>query len=539
MRSAVQHSPLPVAPSLRSFDDATEAAGERSTEGEAAGDSRRKGTEETTQDTAGEDGEAAAARRRAVAMTPQRQQPPEQQAFGHTPPLLGSQPQPAASMPSTYYPTRPQQQQLAQFNSATDSAVSTSASLFQSLLSLPSSFDASKALSLPQPLSHSLLSPQAATFHQQSALPPIVSLLSTSPFVLQGAPLLPFAAALSLAPLSSTVPTSVPLLSSQQTTNIALLHASLSRSSAVDSSANHMPGTASFSPSAYSAHAFPYPPTQPALPSPLSHSSALAFRPIRASVWHCPMGCGQTYKKSSGRSIRRHFVFCFRQHNESAASSMSDTQLSSLIGERQDTGQLQTGLRRWRMRSSRRQVDELRDEERWECVWGCGKRYRSTSTRSIQRHIAECARRAGGGGGGERKQVTRKGTAGRESDEEEEDEDEEAEVEEAETTAKPTNGHQYHSQHEQAAQQSQGAASTASVPRSPPSKHASASIHHTAASLPSLVSIAARAAADGSATRKPAPTTLQLLSSIAQLSDAQHAGNNAALDASSSSSSPR
>ena len=141
-----------------------------------------------------------------------------------------------------------------------------------------------------------------------------------------------------------------------------MFHAALARLSAVDPSAHfpHNTTPSLSSPSAYTLHSYPYPPP-PSLHSslPSAHSSSFPIRSVRASVWHCPLGCGQSYKKSSGRSIRRHFVSCFRQHNQSAAASMSDSQLSSLIAERQDTGQLQTGLRRWRMRSSSAMVDNF------------------------------------------------------------------------------------------------------------------------------------------------------------------------------------
>ena len=48
------------------------------------------------------------------------------------------------------------------------------------------------------------------------------------------------------------------------------------------------------------------------------------------------------------------------------------------------------------MRQPRRQAAELSDTDRWDCVWGCGKSCRATSTRSIQRHANCCSWRADG-----------------------------------------------------------------------------------------------------------------------------------------------
>ena len=84
---------------------------------------------------------------------------------------------------------------------------------------------------------------------------------------------------------------------------------------------------------------------------------------------------------------------CFRSHNPSSAS-LSDEQLSAAIDAQHESGQLVTGLRRWRMRQPRRLAEQLSDDDRWDCVWGCGKSYRATSSRSIQRHTSDCDRRA-------------------------------------------------------------------------------------------------------------------------------------------------
>ena len=119
--------------------------------------------------------------------------------------------------------------------------------------------------------------------------------------------------------------------------------------------------------------------------SPSSHAST--------SSWLCPFHCGQVYKRSSGRSIRRHVNTCFRQHNSATTAELSDEQLSIVICDLQDSGQLATGLRRWRMRRSRRLADELDDKDRWDCIWGCGRMYRVTSSRSILHHANTCTMR--------------------------------------------------------------------------------------------------------------------------------------------------
>ena len=452
---------------------------------------------------------------RPLAMTPQQQQQRQQQ-------------QASALLSSSYF-SAPPQSLLSHVIAGLEPTVANSAALLQSLLGPPNPYSAHQ----PQPLSQPLLS------SQHSSLLPLASLQSVSPYLLNGASVALFPPALPLGPLlPSPASTSLALpLNQPATDSAALLRAALARS-AVDSSATHSPTTASLSTplSAYAAHSVAYPLTQPALSASASQASALAIRPLRASVWHCPMGCGQTYKKSSGRSIRRHFVFCFRQHNETAAS-MSDTQLSGLIAERQDTGQLQTGLRRWKMRSSRQQVDELRDEERWKCVWGCGKRYRSTSTRSIQRHIAECARRAGGGGARDRQ--PRAGAAARESEEEEEQEeeeeeeehDEEAEEGKSETTARSSSGRQRPNPRRPAMSHSRSADSVASASRSTLSQVSAATALLSAPStqLPAAGSIASSTSSDPtsgspSAPHPVGPAPLQLLSAVAQRSDNQHAG---------------
>ena len=120
---------------------------------------------------------------------------------------------------------------------------------------------------------------------------------------------------------------------------------------------------------------------------------------VNSPSWHCSYGCGKVYRKSSGRSIRRHVVSCFRQHWPGGAE-LSEKELSTLIAAQQDRGLLVTGLRRWRMRQSRRAAHELSESERWRCPWDCGKYYRSTSSRSIQRHATTCPNRSEASRGG-------------------------------------------------------------------------------------------------------------------------------------------
>ena len=144
--------------------------------------------------------------------------------------------------------------------------------------------------------------------------------------------------------------------------------------------------------------AVPSPSSSPKSSQSSTSSSSLSFpasqpRPGSGTRWVCPFECGQQYKRSSGRSIRRHVHVCFRAHNPSAAT-LSDEQLSAIISQQQTSGQLMTGLRRWKMRQPRRLAEALAENDRWDCVWGCGKSYRSTSSRSIQRHANTCCLRS-------------------------------------------------------------------------------------------------------------------------------------------------
>ena len=357
-----------------------------------------------------------------------------------------------------------------------------------------------------QPTSHS------AAHYSHHILPtPLTHTNSHHPFVLHAPP--PFSSPPPPAAPAAPVPPLPPHSHLQSATDPVLFNACLS---AVD-------------PSPYPIQPYSFAPSIPVAPAADLTAGGYYFplRVVRASVWHCPLGCGQSYKKSSGRSIRRHFVSCFRQHNQSAAASMSDSQLSSLIAERQDTGQLQTGLRRWKMRSARRRVDELRDEERWQCVWGCGKRYRSTSTRSISRHIAECDRRQGGGRGGGREHQPRKGKG--EAEEEEEDEQEEAEENEEE---EERNRQHNHKRDQSTASHSPATNSAAATHRVSSSNDTAASTSSSSASpasstLPSIfASVSSDPASRPSALHTAGPSTLQLLSSAAIHSLAPHNNTN-------------
>ena len=120
---------------------------------------------------------------------------------------------------------------------------------------------------------------------------------------------------------------------------------------------------------------------------------SLCAQTISMPSWLCPFACGQTYQRSSTRSIRSHIYACFRQHKP-ALSCVSDKQLSDVICHLQNSGQLVTGLRRWKKRRTRRLAHELSDNDRWDCIWGCGKMYRVTSSRSVQHHANTCILRS-------------------------------------------------------------------------------------------------------------------------------------------------
>ena len=119
-------------------------------------------------------------------------------------------------------------------------------------------------------------------------------------------------------------------------------------------------------------------------------------RKSRPNDWFCFQGCGKHYKKSSGRSIRRHALSCYRTHHAAECRGMSDAEVHALLAIKQEDGEVQTGLRAWRLRQSRRQASELPQHERWECPNGCRQYYRSTSSKSIEKHTQTCTVKAHG-----------------------------------------------------------------------------------------------------------------------------------------------
>ena len=60
------------------------------------------------------------------------------------------------------------------------------------------------------------------------------------------------------------------------------------------------------------------------------------------------------------------------------------------MSSQQESGQLVTGLRRWKKRQSCRPTLDLDEDETWTCPNGCGKVYRLSSSRSIQQHVLAC-----------------------------------------------------------------------------------------------------------------------------------------------------
>ena len=113
-------------------------------------------------------------------------------------------------------------------------------------------------------------------------------------------------------------------------------------------------------------------------------------RKSRPNDWFCFQGCGKHYKKSSGRSIRRHALSCYRTHHPEECGGMSDMEVHAMLAVKQEDGEVQTGLRAWRLRQSRRQASDLPQHERWECPNGCKQFYRSTSSKSIEKHMQTC-----------------------------------------------------------------------------------------------------------------------------------------------------
>ena len=106
-------------------------------------------------------------------------------------------------------------------------------------------------------------------------------------------------------------------------------------------------------------------------------------------LWHCSLGCGTLYERSSGRSIRRHMTSCFRSHWP-GGQQLSESEVQLLMSTQQESGLLVTGLRRWKKRQSCRAKVDIHEDETWTCPKGCSKVYRLTSSRSIQQHLLVC-----------------------------------------------------------------------------------------------------------------------------------------------------
>jgi hypothetical protein len=100
-----------------------------------------------------------------------------------------------------------------------------------------------------------------------------------------------------------------------------------------------------------------------------SSSGAMLYqtsRSVRPLVWTCANGCGRTYKKSSGRSIRKHVLECYREYHPEV-KAFTDAQLFKFIEKQQDLGYFESGLRAWRIRQPRRLAYSLPETEKWEC----------------------------------------------------------------------------------------------------------------------------------------------------------------------------
>ena len=106
-------------------------------------------------------------------------------------------------------------------------------------------------------------------------------------------------------------------------------------------------------------------------------------------LWHCSLGCGTLYERSSGRSIRRHMTSCFRSHWP-GGQELGESEVQALMSTQQESGQSATGLRRWKKRQSCRAKVDIDKDETWTCRKKCGKLYRLTSPRSIQQHQLAC-----------------------------------------------------------------------------------------------------------------------------------------------------
>ena len=109
-------------------------------------------------------------------------------------------------------------------------------------------------------------------------------------------------------------------------------------------------------------------------------------------TWHCSLGCGTRYERSSGRSIRRHMTACFIAHWP-GGDTLSEAEVQAVMCAEQESGHLVTGLRRWRRRQRQRSSLELSAAETWTCPRRCGQVYRVSSSRSIQKHLTGCTAR--------------------------------------------------------------------------------------------------------------------------------------------------
>ena len=135
-----------------------------------------------------------------------------------------------------------------------------------------------------------------------------------------------------------------------------------------------------------------------ASPAALACPSSSVGRPAKRTadtladddgLWHCSLGCGTLYERSSGRSIRRHMTLCFRSHWP-GGQELSESEVQALMSTQQESGQLVTGLRRWKKRQNCRATVDIHEDETWTCPKGCSKVYRLTSSRSIQQHLLAC-----------------------------------------------------------------------------------------------------------------------------------------------------
>ena len=177
--------------------------------------------------------------------------------------------------------------------------------------------------------------------------------------------------------------------------------------SSLPPSSSSPPSSATSAPLSSSVVFPPSPPPPPPLPSHPSVEevgdegvgSSRLSRPCRPAQWRCFLGCGKSYKKSSGRSIRRHALSCYRRHFPLECAGRSDGEVHELLAARQEEGIVHTGLRAWRLRQSRRAAHDLPPRERWECPLGCRQYYRSTSSKSIEKHLETCTGGKGGRGG--------------------------------------------------------------------------------------------------------------------------------------------